>query len=84
MLALLLLTFFICFYSFEQTKKSMHISFIGRYDRHANYVLNLAGRAYNNTNKSYRFNCTGLSLDFGKRLYFKQIKAFLLAKTGAG
>ncbi|MEI9947267.1 MAG: hypothetical protein WDN26_24030 [Chitinophagaceae bacterium] len=36
-----------------QNKKSIEVSFIGRYDRHANYVSNFAGRAYNDTNKLY-------------------------------
>jgi hypothetical protein len=36
-----------------QSKKSIEFSVIGRYDRHANYVSNFAGRAYNDTNKLY-------------------------------
>lgn len=44
---------FICSTSFGQTKKSLEISFIGRYDRHANYVSNFAGRVYNDTNRLY-------------------------------
>lgn len=48
-----LFTFFICSTSFGQTKKSLEVSFIGRHDRHANYVSNFAGRSYNDTNKLY-------------------------------
>jgi len=36
-----------------QNKKSIEFSFIGRYDRHADYVSNFAGRVYNDTNKLY-------------------------------
>ncbi len=49
----LLFILFICSTSFGQTKKSSEISFIGRYDRHANYVSNFAGRVYNDTNRLY-------------------------------
>jgi hypothetical protein len=49
----LLFILFICSTSFGQTKKSLEISFIGRYDRHANYVSNFAGRVYNDTNRLY-------------------------------
>jgi hypothetical protein len=44
---------FICSTSFGQAKKSLEVSFIGRYDKHANYVSNFAGRAYNDTNRLY-------------------------------
>ena len=37
-------------------QKSIEISFIGRYDKHANYVSNFAGRVYNDTNKLYGFS----------------------------
>jgi hypothetical protein len=36
-----------------QKKKSIEFSLIGRYDRHANYASNFAGRVYNDTNKLY-------------------------------
>lgn len=49
----LLFIIFICSTSFGQTKKSLEISFIGRYDIHANYVSNFAGRVYNDTNRLY-------------------------------
>lgn len=42
--------------SSAQTKKSFEISFIGRYDRHADYVSNFAGRVYNDTNRLYGFS----------------------------
>lgn len=34
-----------------QSKKSIELSLIGKYDRHANYVTNFAGRAYNDKMK---------------------------------
>jgi hypothetical protein len=55
-LTLLLLTICICFSSLGQTMKSIEISFIGRYDGHANYVSNFAGRVYNDTNKLYGYS----------------------------
>lgn len=47
----LLFILFVCSTSFGQSKKGLEISFIGRYDRHANYVSNFAGRVYNDTNR---------------------------------
>jgi hypothetical protein len=52
----LLLAIFICLTSTAQTNKSLEFSFIGRYDRHANYVSNFAGRVYNDTNKLYGYS----------------------------
>lgn len=44
------------FFSFGQTRKSIEISFIGRYDKHAAYVSSFAGRVYNDTNRLYGFS----------------------------
>lgn len=52
-LGLVLLTSCICFASFAQRKRSIELSFLGRYDQHADYVSNFAGRAFNDTNKLY-------------------------------
>ena len=49
----LFLNLFLCLASFGQTDRSFEISFISRYDRHANYVSNFGGRAYNDTNRLY-------------------------------
>ena len=50
------MTFTICSSSFGQAKKSIEISLLGRYDKHADYVSNFAGRVYNDTNKLYGFS----------------------------
>jgi len=55
-LASILLILFCFCKTFGQSKKSIEISLISRYDRHGNYVSNFAGRAYNDTNKIYGFN----------------------------
>jgi len=48
-----------------QTKKSLELSLISRYDRHANYITNYAGRAYNDTMRLSGFS-SGLSIQFRK------------------
>lgn len=51
---LLSVTFLIIIFSASgQKKKSIEFSLIGRYDQHADYVSNFAGRVYNDTNKLY-------------------------------
>jgi ABC-type uncharacterized transport system permease subunit len=52
-LTFILLTVVICWTLFGQTKNDFEISLIGRYDKHANYVSNFAGRVYKDTNKFY-------------------------------
>ena len=54
--ALFLSALLIYLSSSAQTKKSFEISFIGRYDRHADYVSNFGGRVYNDTNRLYGFS----------------------------
>jgi len=66
-LTFLLSTLTICVSSFGQTKQSIEISFIGRYDRHANYVSTFAGRAYNDTNKICGFSY-GINGFFRRRI----------------
>lgn len=48
-----------------QNKKGLEISVVGRYDRHAHYISNFAGRAYNDTNKLYGFS-------YGANLAYRQ------------
>jgi hypothetical protein len=50
-----------------QNKQSIEISFVGRYDRHANYVSNFAGRAYNDTNNLYGLGY-GTNIGFRKKI----------------
>jgi hypothetical protein len=52
----MLLTLYCFSTTFGQTRKSIEISLLGRYDRHGNYVSNFAGRVYNDTNKIYGFS----------------------------
>lgn len=53
------------FASSGQDKKSIEFSLIGRYDQHADYVSNFAGRAYNDTNKLY-------GISYGANIIFRQ------------
>ena len=48
-----------------QNKKSIEFSLIGKYDRHADYVSNFAGRAYYDTNKLY-------GMSFGANITYRQ------------
>jgi hypothetical protein len=66
-LTILLMTFTICSSSFGQTKKSIEISLLERHDKHADYVSNFAGRAYNDTNKLFGFSY-GISGIFRKNI----------------
>lgn len=50
------MTLTICSSSFGQTKTSIEVSLLGRYDKHADYVSNFAGRVYNDTNRLYGFS----------------------------
>ena len=72
---LLSLTILVFIDAFGQSKKSIEISIVGRYDRHADYVSNFAGRVYNDTNKLY-----GISYGFNigyRRQVSKTISAYL-------
>lgn len=51
--------------SFGQMKKSVEISILARHDRHADYVSNFGGRAYNDTNKLY-------GISYGINIGFRQ------------
>ncbi len=62
LLALTILSFFP---SIGQKKKSFELSLIGRYDRHANYVSNFAGRSYDDTNKLY-------GMSYGASIAYRQ------------
>jgi len=61
----LILLFFLA--SFGQRKSSIEVSILGRYDRHANYVSNFAGRAYNDTNKLYGTSY-GINIGFRRQV----------------
>lgn len=76
--ALLSLILLICNSSFGQSKKGIEISFIGRYDRHANYVSNFAGRVYNDTIKLYGTNY-GVNI-----IYREKIAKTISAYFGVG
>lgn len=58
-----------------QKKRSIELSLIGRYDQHANYVSNYAGRSYNDTNKLYGISY-GASIIYRKK-FTKDISASL-------
>jgi hypothetical protein len=61
-----------------QNKKSIEFSLIGRYDQHADYVSNFAGRAYNDTNKLY-------GMSYGATIVFRQkISKSFSASLGVG
>jgi len=61
-----------------QNKKSIEFSLIGRYDRHANYVSNFAGRVYNDTNKLY-------GMSYGTNITYRQkITKSISASLGVG
>lgn len=61
-----------------QNKKSVELSLIGRYDQHANYVSNFAGRVYNDTNRLY-------GMSFGANIAFrKKISKRITASLGVG
>jgi hypothetical protein len=66
-LTILLMTFTICSSSFGQPKTSIEISLVDRYDKHADYISNFAGRAYNDTNRLYGFS-HGISGIFRKNI----------------
>ena len=73
-LTLSILALSICTISFEQTKNSIELNFIGRFDR-TNYVSNFAGRAYNDTNKlsGFSYGINGIV----KRKITKSISVYL-------
>jgi hypothetical protein len=50
-----------------QNNKSVEFSLIGRYDQHADYVSNFAGRAYNDTNKLYGISY-GVNITYRQKL----------------
>jgi len=58
-----------------QNKRSIEFSLIGRYDQHADYVSNFAGRVYNDTNKLYG-KSYGANITYRKRIT-KSISASL-------
>jgi len=61
-----------------QNKKSFEFSILGRYDRHANYVSNFAGRVYNDTNKLY-------GISYGANVsYRKELTQTIFASLGFG
>jgi hypothetical protein len=61
-----------------QNKKSIEFSLIGRYDQHAEYVSNFAGRVYNDTNKLY-------GMSYGANImYRKKITKSMSASLGVG
>jgi hypothetical protein len=61
-----------------QNKQSIEFSFIGRYDRHADYASNFAGRAYNDTNKLY-------GTSYGVNITYRQkINKSISASLGIG
>lgn len=58
----------LCFISTSgQSKKSLELSLVSRYDRHANYVTNYAGRAYNDTMRLSGFS-NGINIQLRKPL----------------
>lgn len=58
----------LCFLSASgQTKKAIEVSLVSRYDRHADYVTNFAGRAYNDTMKLFGLS-SGANIQFRKSL----------------
>lgn len=61
-----------------QSKKSIEFALIGRYDKHADYVSNFAGRAYNDTNKLY-------GTSYGANITYRQkITENVSASLGVG
>jgi hypothetical protein len=62
---LLFLSILIFISAIGQNKRSIEFSFIGKYDRHADYVSNFAGRVYNDTNKLY-------GKSFGANIIYRQ------------
>jgi hypothetical protein len=61
-----------------QNKKSIEFSFVGRYDRHADYVSNFAGRVYNDSNKLY-------GTSYGVNIAYRQkINKSISASLGIG
>jgi hypothetical protein len=61
-----------------QNKKSIEFSLIGRYDQHADYVSNFAGRAYIDTNRLY-------GTSYGATVIFRQkISKSFSASLGVG
>jgi hypothetical protein len=64
---LLLLTFLCYISAIGQSKKAFELSSVSRYDRHADYVTNFAGRAYNDTMKLFGFS-NGVNIQFRKPL----------------
>lgn len=64
---LLSLTFLCSISAIGQNRKAIELSFVSRYDRHANYVTNFAGRAYNDTMKLSGFS-NGVNIKFRKLL----------------
>ncbi len=58
----------ICFITASgQSKKSFELSLVGRYDQHADYVTNFAGRVYNDTMKLFGLS-SGVNIQFRKPL----------------
>lgn len=66
-LFLFYLTLFFFVAASGQQSSSVELSLISRYDQHANYVTNYAGRSYNDTMNLYGLS-NGVSLQFRKSL----------------
>lgn len=64
---LLPLIIFCCISASGQIKKSFELSLMSRYDRHANYVTNFAGRSYNDTMQLSGLS-SGISIQLRKPL----------------
>ena len=64
--------------SVGQVKRSVEVSITGRYDQHADYVSNFAGRVYNDTNRLY-----GISYGFNIG-YRQQVSKTISAYLGLG
>ena len=66
-LILLPLLIIYCISASGQIRNALELSLVSRYDKHANYVTNFAGRAYNDTMKLFGLS-KGVSVQFRKSL----------------